>query len=255
MELKNLLTGRRFAVLGSLVVPSDGVILFFLTTARDPTAAGAFVVVVILEVLLIAGLVVYSTYRFVSHGWGHPRIPTAQLILVWIGVGAPYLASPIDVPEIKSVTIGFFVSGCCLAVAVNRYPVMTTLPEADYVTRTRVIEALQEVVIVLDLDDHIIDVNEAAEQTFGQSARSMIGKPVSVVAEELSTQDFSARANGDVTLQTPDGRRQFRFSVSLVKETKTAADDELMPVARTVLLRDITDVQTKEQRLGAQPTA
>jgi PAS domain S-box-containing protein len=244
------LTGRRLAVLGGLVVPPAGVILFFLTTAREPAAVGAFVVVAILEVLLIAGLVVYSTYRFVSHGWGHPRIPTAQLVLVWVGVGAPYLASPIDVPEIRSVTVGFIVSGFCLAVAVDRYPVMTTLPEADYVTRTRVIEALQEVVVVLDMDDHIIDVNEAAAQTFGQSPKSMIGKPVSVVAEELSERNLSARATGNVTLQTANGRRQFRFSVSIVKEATSAANSEITPVARTVLLRDVTDVQTKEQRLS-----
>lgn len=84
---------------------------------------------------------------------------------------------------------------------------------------------------------------------FGQSATAVIGDSVSSLFEGLSQRDLSPGATGIVTLQTTHGRRQFRFSVSVVEETTTPEDDGAAPVARTVLLRDITDEQTREQRL------
>jgi signal transduction histidine kinase len=243
------LTRRRILMVAGLVVPLAGMGLFLQTAPSLSAVERVAVSVVTAELLYIAGLVVYSTYRLVSHGWDHPRISRTQLLLVWVGVGAPYIASAVNETEIKGITIGFFVSGLCLAVAVDRYPVMTPLPDADYVARTRVIEALQEIVIVLDWDDHILDVNAAATEAFDQSVPGMIGESVSTVAEELTQRDLSQGATGIVTLQTAHGRRQFRFSVSVVEET-TSPDDEAVPVARTVLLRDITDEQTREQRLS-----
>jgi PAS domain S-box-containing protein len=243
------LTHRRLALIAGLVIPPAGVLLFLLTDPPQSVAEGVTVSVAGTELLVIFGLVVYSTYRLVSHGWGHPRISKGQLALVWVGVGAPYLASAVNDTDIKAITIGFFITGLCLGVAVDRYPVMTPLPEADYVARTRVIEALQEIVIVLDWDGHILDVNAAAAQTFGQSTTAMISESVSTVAEELSQQDLSPGATGVITLQTVHGRRQFRFTVSVIEESKVSAD-EATPVARTVLLRDITDEQTREQRLS-----
>ncbi|MFC7060153.1 ATP-binding protein [Halovenus salina] len=243
------LTRRRLAMVAGLVVPPVGAMLVSFTGPSQSVAEGVAAAVVGVELLFISGLVVYSTYRLVSHGWNHPRITRGQLVLVWIGVGAPYLSSVLNETESKALTVGFFVSGLCLAVAVYRYPVMTPFPEADYVTRTRVVEALEEIVVVLDWDGHILDVNSAATETFGQAASTMIGDSVSTLAEGLSQRDLSPGATGIVTLQTTHGRRQFRFSVSVVEETTTSEDDGATPVARTVLLRDITDEQTREQRL------
>ena len=242
------LTRRRVVMVAGLVVPLAGVGFFLLTSPSQSAVERVVASVVGIELLYIAALVVYSTYRLVSHGWGHPRISTTQLLLVWVGVGAPYIASAVNDTEIKGITVGFIVSGLCLAAAVDRYPVMTPLPEADYVARTRVVEALQEIVVVLDWDDHILDVNAAAAQTFDKSAAAMIGESVSTVAKVLTQRDLSPGSTGIVTLQTAHGRRQFRFSVSVVEET-TTPDEEAVPVARTVLLRDITDEQTREQRL------
>jgi PAS domain S-box-containing protein len=242
------LTRRRLAILAGLVVPIGGSILFFLIAPEKQIALGIAALVVIAELLFILGIIVYSTYRLVSHSWGHPRISGVQVVLLWIGVGAPYIVGAINEIDMGSATVGFFISGACFVIAVERYPVMTPLPDADYVARTRIIEALEEIVIVLDLDGHILDVNAAAVQAFDRSATAMIGKSVSTLSEELSQRDLSPSMTGNVTLQTVRGRRHFRFSVSVVGET-TTTNSETVPVARTVLLRDITDEQTREQRL------
>jgi hypothetical protein len=184
-------TRKRLAMVASLVVPPTGAILFSLIAPSESVVEGVVVAVAGTELLLIFDIVVYSTYRFVSHGWNHPRTSKGQLVLVWVGVGAPYLASAPNETNIKALTVGFLVSSVCLAVAVDRYPLMTPLPEADYVARTRVIEALQEIVIVLDWEEHILDVNAAATEALGHSTTKMLGESVSTVAEELTQCDLS----------------------------------------------------------------
>jgi signal transduction histidine kinase len=49
-----------------------------------------------------------------------------------------------------------------------------------------------------------------------------------------------------VTLQTTRGHRQFQYSVSAVDGTGS----DTAPVARAIVLRDVTDRQTREQRLA-----
>jgi signal transduction histidine kinase len=124
---------------------------------------------------------------------------------------------------------------------------MTGFPKADYVARTRVVETLQEALVVLDWDDHVLDVNEATAELFDTSGKALIGEPIRSVIDGLEGTDLPTGATGTVALRTSKGRRQFQFSVSAVDEA--AADDTDDPVARTVLFRDVTDRRTREQRL------
>jgi signal transduction histidine kinase len=147
------------------------------------------------------------------------------------------------------VTIGFLVGGGLLAGAVRRYPVMTGFPKADYVARTRVVEALQEAVVVLDWDDYILDANATTAELFDPGSEGLIGKPIQSVVGDLGGADLSAGSTGTLTLQTTQGRRQFQFSVSAVDSDYADSERGTGPVARTVLFRDVTDRQTREQRL------
>jgi signal transduction histidine kinase len=124
---------------------------------------------------------------------------------------------------------------------------MTGFPKADYVARTRVFETLREAVVVLDWDDHVLDVNAAATRLFDGESAAMVGEPVGDVVAGLGRTDLQVGTTGTVTLRTTRGRRQFQFTVSAVDDA--GSDDGATPVARTVLLRDVTDQRTREQRL------
>ena len=52
---------------------------------------------------------------------------------------------------------------------------MTGFPKADHIARTRIVETLQEAVLVLDWDDHILDVNDAAERQLGIDDSTYVG--------------------------------------------------------------------------------
>ncbi|AGB31667.1 putative PAS/PAC sensing his kinase [Natrinema pellirubrum DSM 15624] len=246
------LTRRRIAMFLGMAVP---VVLSAIVVAlRPPKTVGERLLVSFIgaEIMLVLGLFTYGTYLLVGHGWNHARISRGQVAIVIAAIAAPYLAGGIGSsdPVADGVTIGLLVSGGLLAVAVRQYPVMTGFPKAEYVARTRVVEALQEAVIVLDWEDHVLDANATTAELFGQSPQSMIGDPLRSITTGLEGTDLSAGATGTIPLQTTKGRRRFQFSVSAVDNAETDTDDGAGPVARTVMLRDVTDRQTREQRLA-----
>jgi len=243
------LTWKRIGLLAGIVLP---VVISAVVIAVGPSETAverAIAPLIGWELLYLFALFLYATYLLFDLGGSHARVSNTQVIVLTTGVAAPYLVSLLgkNTAVVGSTTVGLLLSGGLLAVAVRRYPVMTGFPKADYVARTRVVESLQEALVVLDWDDHILDINEATAELFDRSAETMIGKPIRSVIDGLGGTELPAGTTGTVALRTSNGRRQFQFSVSAVDEATT--DDEDDPVARAVLFRDVTDQRTREQRL------
>jgi signal transduction histidine kinase len=219
--------------------------------AGDPTTtAGERTLVSVLatELVLNFGLLVYATYLLIGHGRSNDRLSGVQMPVVLLGVAAPYLGGLIgNGGAADGVTIGLLASGGLLAVAVRRYPVSTGFPKAEHVARTRVVEALQEAVVVIDWDAHVLDANERTGDLFGSGPADLVGEPLGSVVDGLADIDLDPGVTGTVTLRTTVGRREFQYSVSAVDGDP--GDDGTTPTARAVLLRDVTDRQTREERL------
>ncbi|SDZ78451.1 PAS domain S-box-containing protein [Haloplanus vescus] len=242
------LTWRRVVMLAGMVLPVVGTGVVIAVATSEATVQRAIAPLIGWEILYVFVLFVYATYLLADLGGSHARVSNTQVGVLTLGVAAPYLLSLLgnNTEFSGSTSAGLLLSGGLLAVAVRRYPVMTGFPKADYVARTRVVETLQEALVVLDSDDHVLDVNERTTDLFGQSAETIIGAPIGSIVDALDGLDLPVGATGTVALQTSKGRRQFQFSVSAVDE----AMDDATPVARTVLLRDVTDRRTREQRLA-----
>ncbi|WP_251343196.1 ATP-binding protein [Haloplanus halophilus] len=239
------LTWRRIALLAGIALP---VLVIAVVIAVGPAESVVEYVAASMlgtEILYLSALSLYGTYLLADLGGSHARVSNTQIAVLTVGVAAPYLVGLLGNNSglANGAAVGLVLSGGLLALAMRRYPVMTGFPKADYVARSRVVETLQEPVVVLDWDDHILDLNEATVALFDRSAAELIGEPVRSVIDGLDRTEFPVDATGTVTLQTTKGRRQFQFSVSAVDE---GGSDE---VARTVLFRDVTDRQTREQRL------
>jgi PAS domain S-box-containing protein len=245
-------TRKRIALLSGIVLP---VVVGAVALASDASeAVVGRVLGLALGWTLLYGFALfiyalYATYLLIDLSWGHPRVSSTQIAMLTASVVAPGLLAVAEgnTPLVGGTTLGVFLSGVLLTAAVRRYPVMTGFPRADHVARTRVVETLQEALVVLDWDGHVLDVNETAAELFDRSTGEMIGEPVRSVIDGLEATELPAEATGTVALRTSKGRRQFQFSVSAVDEAAT--DDEDNPVARTVLFRDITARETREQRL------
>ncbi|ELZ43082.1 putative PAS/PAC sensing his kinase [Halorubrum californiense DSM 19288] len=202
------------------------------------------------ELFLLFAVYMYAAVVFLRYGWNHDRVSRAQVSIQLGAISAPYIIGGwLDGSSIvDGVTGGLLISGGLLVVAVQRYPVLTGFPKADYVARSRVVESLQEAVIVVDWEANILDANVRAEEVFGWTTRNMIGTPLDAAVDGITGVDLSAGSTELVSLQTTKGRRQFQFTVSDVERNTSDSDSE--PVARTVVFRDVTDQRTREQRLA-----
>jgi len=240
------LNAWRVALFVPLVVPAvlSGVALAVMEPGQAEPLLAALFGTMFFHVTV---LLVYGVYRLVRFGWNHPRISDRQVAVVTGGVAAPYLLVVTwDGPLFTATDLGLLASGVLLFTAVRRYPVASGFPEADHIARTRVVETLREAVLVLDWDDHVLDVNDTAAEWFGTTADAMVGESVHAVVDGLAETDLAAGATGRVSLQTERGRRRFQYSVSAVTD---ASDDDAGEVARTLLLRDVTGSVTRQQRL------
>jgi signal transduction histidine kinase len=245
-------TRKRIVLLSGIVLP---VVVGAIALASDASKTVVGPVLgfalgwTILYGFLLFLYALYATYLLIDLSWGHPRVSSTQITVLTASVAAPSLLSVAEANAslVGGTTLGLLLSGAFLTTAIRRYPVLTGFPKANYVARTRVVETLQEALVVLDWDDHVLDINEATAELFDGSTEGMIGDPVRSVINGLEGTELPTGATGTVALQTSEGRRRFQFSVSAVEEATT--NDEGNPVARTVLFRDITDRETREQRL------
>ncbi|PHQ46184.1 histidine kinase [Halorubrum sp. C3] len=202
------------------------------------------------ELLLLFIIYMYAAFIFFKYGWNHDRVSRTQVGIQLGAISAPYIIGGwLDGSLIiDGVTGGLLVSGVLLAVAIQRYPVLTGFPKADYIARSRVVESLQEAVVVVDWEANILDANVTAEGLFGWATRDVIGTPVNAAVDGFDVTNLSAGTTEVVSLQTTQGRRPFQYTVSDVERDTSDSDEE--PVARTIVFRDVTDQRTREQRLS-----
>ncbi|OYR47706.1 ATP-binding protein [Halorubrum sp. Hd13] len=202
------------------------------------------------ELFLLFIIYVYAAFLFLRYGWNHGRVSRTQVGIQLGAISAPYVIGGwLDGSLIiDGVTGGLLVSGVLLAVAIQRYPVLTGFPKADYVARSRVVESLQEAVVVVDWEANILDANVTAESLFGWTTRDVIGTPLNAAVDGFGGVDLSGGTTEVASLQTTKGRRPFQYTVSDVERDMGDSDEE--PVARTIVFRDVTDQRTREQRLS-----
>lgn len=244
------LTKRRAAVFMLLALPLIGAAATFRGSPESAELRRSLASVIGTELVFIFVVYVYAAVVFLRYGWNHGRISKTQLSTQLGAISVPYAVGIWRDGDVifDGVTSGLLVSGVLLVVLLRRYPVLTGFPKADYVARSRLVEALREAVVVIDWDGRILDANASAEELLGASPPELIGTPLASPLDGLADVDLSPGTSGTAMLQTARGRRQFQLSVSAVEPADTETDGE--PVARAVLLRDVTDKRTREQRLS-----
>jgi len=249
------LTRRRRLVLALLAVPVVVAAVVVVVVGPDSGLAPEVVrAAVATEAAMSAALFVYAAGLLVGHARNRARVSMRQVGMVLAAATAPLVSGG---------AWGFLASGGLLAGAVRWYPVLTGFPKANHVARSRLVEDLQEAVLVLDWDDHVLDANESAGRLFGFRRADVVGEPLGDHVDGLAGRSLPAGDAGTVGLQTTEGRRQFRYSVSAVgasdgaepgddparRDPGAAIDSARDPVSRVLLLRDVTDRRTRGQRL------
>jgi signal transduction histidine kinase len=217
--------------------------------------AAALLAVILFPVYVyLAALFVLGVYLLFRLAWRYRQVPYTQVAVLGSAIVAPYVAviatelsrpaedgATVSILPVDVSVFGFLVAGLGFAYAIRAYDLFTTVPESEYVARDEVLENLSEGVLILDADDRILDMNAAAVSLCRASASDALGRPVRSVFDGLP--QIPTDGVRRTELQTPDGPRQFDISLSRL----TDGDGGLL--GQTLLFRDVTATETREQQL------
>ncbi|WP_248516750.1 ATP-binding protein [Salinarchaeum laminariae] len=113
-------------------------------------------------------------------------------------------------------------------------------PTAGHLARETVLETLSDPVIVTDRNHRILDANAAATATFDVDRSDVRDQRLSEVAGVTEDTELE----GTVSIRTTAGRREFAVSRNAIDDANDA------PLGVTYRFHDVTDRQTREQRLS-----
>ncbi|ERH06119.1 MAG: PAS sensor histidine kinase [Halonotius sp. J07HN4] len=254
---KTGVTRRRILLLAGALLPIVFLVGIFAVAALEPPESvgtplmGGLVVLLLLASLYPLVMVVYGGLKLIRLSQKHASLPTTQVIILLVAVSAPYLglATEWNNPIGPGVSLGLLAAGVLLSIASRRYPLLSRFPESESIARTRVVESLQEAIVVLNWNGRVLDVNTSFTHLFQQSADAVVGRPITSVIDGIEGEELAAGTTAMTTLLTAKGQRQFEYSVSAVDATTQDDDNEEEYPSRAVAFRDVTDKQTQEQRL------
>lgn len=253
---RRFLGRRRYALLGAatVAIPALLVVRSFGGDSLPSSVALLYWLALILLVAGMVGVIVVGSYLLVRLASRYRQLSYRQMAVLTAALIAPYvftvgsrLSRPTGASEttdylpVDIVFVGFLVAAVGFGVAMRRYPVFTAFPEADRVARDDVLEELTVALFILDTDEKVLDANAEALRLCPEPAESVIG---SEIGDGLS--GLVPLPTGDTTrlsLSTTDGQRRYEVTSSPIADASDAT------MGRTILLRDITDRQTREQQL------
>jgi signal transduction histidine kinase len=169
-------------------------------------------------VLLLVGtlILIRSLRRFPPPYRRQTTMILAGVIVPWAG-NVIYLARVLA-PGIDPTPLAFAVSGVCFTWGMYRYRLFGLVP----VARDMVLDSMDDGVLVLDSQRHIVDLNAAAERYTGCTSASF-GRPVEEVVSWWSqavTEDGPSDNEVPAVVKVEPGPRYFEIKVSPVRDTQ-----------------------------------
>jgi len=236
------------------VVPAVGVVtIAYLYLSgdpipRQPTARGPFYVTFFfVPSLFVGALFLGSVLTLLRSGVRYAssdRYRSAALSIGALGGGLlPLVSVTLEARAGMNAAPGFaaasLVASAGFGLAVLRYDLFESVPIAEAIGRNRLVATMEDLVVVVDSEDRVVDCNDAAEAALDVTLPAAVGQPVSsLLGVSDPVEDIET-----VEIDGEDGRHVYEASVSEV------SDDASRVVGHGIVLRDVTDRQTRRQRL------
>jgi signal transduction histidine kinase len=163
-------------------------------------------------------------------------VPLVLLYTNSYGVITEYtILLSLDTISLSTILVGLWLS-------VERYQVFETFPAAQTIGRDTALDNLESPVVVLNTDDHVSDLNRAAEQLFEVSFTDTIGEQFEMLLPD--------GVDSEALLEI--GRTSFRFPGAdkiIDAQTALAHDDRGRRIGRTIIFHDVTAQRRRRQRI------
>ncbi len=173
-----------------------------------------------------------------------------QRLALLFACAPPFLGSVLYVANVgplrgvQTAPFAFALSGAAFGWSLLRHGLLAIVP----VARERLVERMEDIVIVVDEGGRILYINPAALAALGVSENEIVGRRAS---EALSTQQAlverfrdTTNARTEVELSLSGESRWFDLRISPIGETPS------QPVGRLIVLRDITERKRAEELLA-----
>jgi len=145
-------------------------------------------------------------------------------------------------PGLDLTPFTFALTGIGIALAMFRYELFGLLPMTRQIGRDMAIADLEDGVIIVDAEGHIVDANQSAWDLVDRSRDSVLGDPFGVV--------FDDPAATDPTEIPP----VIQFDSEAIYDVSTSEihDNHDRLIGHAIILREVTEERLREQRLEVQ---
>jgi len=247
--------GRSWTGPANLValLPAVGILTFaYLYLAGDPipqtpTARGPFYVVVFtVPALFVGALFLGSVIVLVRAGARYASADLRRCLLVASGAVAGGLLPLLFVSasdaggasEAAGLATGTLAAAAGFGLALGYDDLFESVPVTETIGRDRLVTEMTDPIVVVDADDAVVDLNDAAEQALAVILDDVVGTPLADLLE------ISGPAADLETVEIDSGERARTYEAST---TRVTYGDRA--VGTGIVLRDVTDRRTRRQRL------
>ncbi|UCD59148.1 MAG: PAS domain S-box protein, partial [Candidatus Hydrogenedentota bacterium] len=193
--------------------------------------------------LLIIELLIYS------HGLYRGQASALLIFALapWVG-NALYVFRLSPFPHLDLTPFGFTVSGLSLVWGLFHFRLVDLVP----VAQEKIIESMDDSVIVLDAQSRIIEMNPAAQYLMDLTVSEAIGQPIeqalSALTGQLDLPRDETSANMEIALVRGDSQRFYEVRLS------SLVDHIGFVASKVVVLHDITERKRMEEELQQHRT-
>ena len=207
--------------------------------------AGLFV-----AMFYLFGLMLMATAVLIGHLVRYDHLGPRVALLLSVGVVGPWLTMMVGDTVAASTNLGsgsirlsvamtFVVAAAGIATALERYDLFAVAPAAGTVGPERVLQDLSEPIVVVDHDERVTRLNPAARRVFGTDRRHVGNAIADLVGHDVA----SLRNATSLDVDGVDGHHHYEARVSEM------AGERGRVRGHTVVLRDVTEREVRQQRL------
>lgn len=193
-------------------------------------------------------LIAIGTLIILRLAFSYDALYMDQSIALTIGALVPFVGNVLSnlglapLPGLDLTPFTFAVTGIGFALAMFRYELFGLLPMTRQIGRDMAIADLEDGVIIVDAEGHIVDANQSAWDLVDRSRESVLGQPFGVVFDQPAATDPS---------EIPP---VLQFDSEAIYDVSTSKihDNHDRLIGQAIILREVTEERLREQRLEVQ---
>ena len=162
-------------------------------------------------------------------------------MLTFVGPGLVGSETVVTAGVIVRATMLFGISVVGFWTCLERYRLFETSAAVGGIGRDRIIETMDDAVVVVDADGRVLDVNPVAERLFAIDPGAAVGEDL---AQIVGISVDPLHANRLIELNTTEGFREFEPTASPIHDPNGTL------LGYSLVFRDVTERRTREQRLA-----